>query len=286
MKTVTVAKKGARRQWRRVSGVYRGLTATRRALPDFVIIGASKCGTTTLYETLSDHPHVLPAAVKEVHFFDLRFHRGLDWYRAQFPLAARMGGDAPGERVYWTGEASPYYLFHPLAAARLKDTVPNARLIAMLRNPVERAYSQFQHELRAGRETLTFEEAIDREEERLAGQRDKLIANPQYHSFSHRRHSYASRGIYADQLAEWFALFDRRQLMVVCSEDFFSRPRETYDEIQRFIGVPIDPAPGIEKQNAGKYSPIARALRNRLVRFYAPHNQRLYTLLGRDLGWS
>ena len=125
----------ARRLWR-------SATAPVRTLPDFLIIGAQKCGTSFLYRFLVKHPHVKSAFVKEVHYFDLNFAKGNNWYRSNFPLQVR------NTRTYITGEASPYYLFHPHAARRASMVVPDAKLLILLRNPVDRAHSHYQHQVK------------------------------------------------------------------------------------------------------------------------------------------
>ena len=134
-----------------------------RSLPDFIMIGGMKCGTTSLFQYLQQHPGVSRVYVEEVHFFDLHYGRGLNWYRAHFPVKGK------GEATI-CGDDSPYYIFHPLVPARVREDVPGAKLIALLRNPVDRAYSHYHHELRRGREDLSFEKALDREEERLEGE--------------------------------------------------------------------------------------------------------------------
>src|SRR3954470_22907026 len=150
-------------------------TAGRRMLPTFLISGAQRCGTTSMYKTLSQHPQVLPAVLhKGVHYFDTSFGRGLDWYRGHFPTraAARRVAEAVGvpEGRVITGESSPYYMFHPMAGRRIAATLPDARLIILLRDPVERAYSAFTHESARGFEDLSFERALAVEQERLDGE--------------------------------------------------------------------------------------------------------------------
>ena len=274
----------ARNQFKRVDDVYRSATASLRALPDFLIIGEAKCGTTSLYDDLVSHPSVLEAAVKEVHFFDLRYHRGLDWYKAQFPLAWRMRR-TPGDRVQ-TGEASPYYLFHPHAPARIKQAMPGVKLIAMLRNPVERAYSHYQHEFRKHRETLTFEEAVAREPERLRGELERMLENPRYNSREHRRHAYVTRGVYVDPLQQVRRLFGEKQLLVIKSEDYFAAPDTTLRQVIEFLELPSREPRTFARKNIGSYAPIDAGLRRRLVDYFAPHNARLYDFLGVDYGWK
>lgn len=165
------------------------------ALPDFVVIGAAKSGTSFFYHLLSQHPLVEPAAFKELQFFDVHFGEGVEWYRRGLPQPSLKGG-----RRTITGEATPHYLFHPHAAQRMAQVVPKARLIALLRNPVDRAYSHYQMVVKNGRETLYFEEAIRAEGARLRCERDKMLRDEHYFSTDYRAFSYLSTGVYVDQL--------------------------------------------------------------------------------------
>jgi len=273
-------------QFRRVDGAFRAATASMRALPDFLIIGEAKCGTTSLYDDLVEHPDVLPAAVKEVQFFSTRLHRGLNWYRSQFPLEWRMrrNGHVPGRTQ--TGEASPYYLSHPLAPQRIKTVLPQVKAIAMLRNPVDRAYSQYQHEFRKKRETLSFEEAIAREPQRLQGERERMARDDRYNSREYRRHAYMARGLYVDHLRTWFELFDPRQLFVIRSEDYFAAPDATLRQVLEFLELPAWAPPRFAKKNVGKYTPIDPQVREKLASYFAPHNARLADFLDVDFGWQ
>jgi hypothetical protein len=255
------------------------------ALPDFLIIGAQKSGTTFLYNLLSKHPLVEPAAKKELHFFDHRFDFGVEWYRRCFPAPRWEGG-----RRTITGEASPYYLFHPRAAGRVAQVVPEARLIVLLRNPVDRAYSHHQQLVRKGGEPLGFEEAIEAEEERLRGERNRLLEDEHYASFEHQRLSYLSWGVYIDQLLRWTGFFDREQLLVLKSEDFFEKPKQTLKVVLQYLELP-EWEPGEEvleggKRNEGNYDQeMDPSTRRRLEEYFAPHNRRLYDFLGVDFGW-
>ncbi|AHY47992.1 Sulfotransferase domain [Rubrobacter radiotolerans] len=257
-----------------------GLTAGR--LPDFIIIGGRKCGTSLLYHILTQHPQVESAVKKEVHYFDLHYYWGDDWYRAHFPPTT----EADGRRVV-TGEGSPYYLTHPHAARRMAKLVPGAKLIALLREPVSRAYSHYQHEVRRFREPLdTFEEGIAAEEGRLSGELEAMQRRENYISANHAHFSYLSRGIYVDQLKHYEKFFSRDQMLVLKSEDLFENTQELLGNVLDFLELPPwdleGPTPRV---NSGKYEPINPETRERLRRYYEPHNQRLYEYLGRDLGW-
>lgn len=254
-----------------------------RALPDFLIIGAQKCGTTFLYQLLVQHPRVKPAFVKEVHYFDLNFEKGDNWYRSHFPLQMR------NNRTYITGEASPYYLFHPHAAKRASKVVPDAKLIILLRNPVDRAYSHYQHQVKRvtgeARETLAFEEAIEAEERILPAEVRKMLQDEYYRSSSHRTRSYLSRGKYVDQLLVWSSYFPRRQMLVLRSEDLFGDTSNALGRVLDFLGIPRWAPETYSIPNKREYSGLDPLVRRRLDEYYEPHNRRLYEYLGVDLGW-
>ena len=183
-------------------GIARRRERHERLLPDFLIVGAQKCGTSTLAAHLSQHPRLLPPSTKEVHFFDQTYGRGLDWYKAHFRrvdaadrLSRRTGASC------LTFEATPYYIFHPAIAERIAQCLPKAKIIIMLRDPVDRAYSHYQHEKSRGYEPLSFEEALENEPHRLQGEEERLREDESYVSRSYMRYSYIARGLYAEQLA-------------------------------------------------------------------------------------
>lgn len=246
-------------------------TAHQRSLPDFIIIGAQKGGTTSLYRYLNQHPAVDVALHGEIHFFDRSFANGIDWYLAQFPLrdAAKI-----------VGEKSPNYLYHPKVPRRLRAAIPNVKLIALLRNPIDRAYSQHQMNVKKGGEPLTFEEAIAREPDRLSRDSDLL-------SREWRLASYLTRGRYAEQLQHWWDVFPRDQLLIIKSEEFYATPEETYLRTLAFLNLPPWRLPQYRvHQYWGESEPMRPETRARLATYFAPHNRRLYDLLGRDLGWD
>jgi len=252
-------------------------SAAFRRLPSFVIIGAQKAGTSTLYNLLIRHRQVAGADRKEVHYFDKNFEKGARWYQSRFPIRT------PWHRV--SGEASPYYLYHPHAARRLNSLIPDARLIVLLRNPVDRAYSHYQHNLRHRREPFTFEEALDREPARLAGEEERMLRDPSYSSFSHQHFSYVSRGYYHRQLSVYLEHFDRDQLLVLKSERFFQSTEEVWREVLSFLDLRDSPAPKRRIFNAGAYSDLDRKVRDRLAAHFDPANQELANKWGKEFVW-
>ncbi|MFN2432169.1 MAG: sulfotransferase domain-containing protein [Gemmatimonadota bacterium] len=259
-----------------------GLRLTRRwrPLPDFLVVGVQKSATTSVFRWLAAHPDVAPALVKEVHFFDHNWSRGPDWYRGHFPLRAGR------RRGRLTGEASPSYVFHPLVPGRVRQTLPDARLIALLRNPVDRAYSHYQHGVRWGYEPLSFEAALEREPERLRGERRRLARDPDHDARRLLRYSYQARGRYAEQLERWLALFPREQLLVLESSRLTSDPQGAFEAVQRFLGLRPVPLATRVRHHAYSYPPMHPATRARLVEQFRPQNERLYQLLGRSFAWD
>jgi hypothetical protein len=268
---------------------YGRATAGLRMLPSFLICGGQRCGTTSLYRALAAHPAVLKAVLhKGVHYFDTSYHRGIRWYRGHFPLlrSARRIGDELGVRPQ-TFESSPYYMYHPLAAGRIAADLPDVRLIALVRDPVERAYSQHAHELARGFESEpSFTRALALEPDRLRGQHERLATEPGAHSFAHQHHAYRARGEYATYLDGLAAAVGRERVLAVESERFFSDPRAVYDEVLAFLGLPQLTYPAFEKHNARPRSaPMDEAVRRDLTAHYAPHDERLAGWLGRTPVW-
>jgi len=266
---------------RRANRAARMATASGRALPDFVIIGAPKCGTTSLFSYLCSHPLVLHSTTKEVHFVDRErnFERGERWYRAWFPPTAtleRTAEDHGAERAI-CGEATPNYLSHPDAAERLHGVVPDAKLIVLLREPGARAWSQYRWSTRWSDEPLDFLAALEAEPERLPDRfalmrtsegRDDLIT-----------YGYAMRGRYAEQLEWWLDRYSAEQLLILRSEDLFAEPAATYARACSFLDLPAmgEPAFAVENQGTGDpdMDPAARAW---LDDYFAEPNRRLAEL--------
>jgi len=261
-------------------------TGALRRLPDYLIIGAQRSGTSSLYNYLVQHPAVLPALKKEVHYFDDGFASGQSWYRAHFPLTLHVRLVRQRRGACRVGEASPYYLLHPHTPRRVSQVLPDVRLIALLRNPVDRAESHYHHEVRRGRESLSFEEAIDREPQRLAGEVDRMLADDTYVSFNHRRFSYLTRGRYVEQLPAWRALFPDDRLLILRSEDLFADPASIVNRVFEWLGLPPRSTGSFKKFNQAQYSRMKPATRERLRAYFEPHNLRLAEYLGRDFQWN
>ena len=255
-------------------------TSRLRATPDFIVIGAQRCGTTTIFQTLSQHPQVRrPVAEKGTDYFTLNYTRGMSWYRSRMPLA-HTGRNA---KVF---EACTYYMFHPLAIERLARDLPGVKVVAMLRNPVGRAYSAYKHELARGFETeRDFLTALELEPRRLDGEIDKMLADPDYHSFSHRHHAYLSRGQFAEQLERVFRHIPRDRIHIIQSESFFRDPYDEVSRLQDFLGLEQWTPKRVEQLNARPSSSMPADAEHFLTEHYRAHNEALADVLGTEPAW-
>ena len=263
------------------------ITAACRVLPDLLIVGGQRCGTTSMYQALVQQPTVFrPVWRQGVHYFDVDYAHGLSWYRAHFPLRAQL---RRAERRYGTRalafESSPYYLFHPLAAARIAQDLPGVRLLVLVRDPVERAYSAHAHEYARGFETLDFTDALAAEAARLEGEDERLQSEPGYESAAHRHQAYRARGEYAAQLERVAGLVGRDRVKVVDSHRFFTDPEPVYSEVLDWLGVSSRAHVHFERHNARPRPDLPAHLREELETHFEPHDRALEAWLGHRPSW-
>jgi len=257
------------------------LTKDLRQLPGVIVLGTQKGGTSSIFRYLMQHPQFFNAINKEVHFFDYRYDKGLPWYQAMFPLARTL---PPGAV---TGEATPFYLFHPLVPTRVAESLPQAKFIVLLRNPVDRALSHYYHNVRRGREKRPIEQAFDSEAAVIAEEKARLGNGEIFKPEAFRHFSYTERGLYAEQLARWFAHFPKERFFIRTSESFYAGGNDFMSEVFDFLGIDSDfKVPNLTPRNVGIPRGEDVEMRDRLADYFAPHNQRLEELLGISYGWS
>lgn len=282
---------------RQVFRKYGAATAGMRPEPDFLIIGAKRGSTTSAYFQLLEHPNVLPLFPsarfvpkrrdgKGPHYFDTNFDQGRRWYLGHFPsrftrhrAARRLGSPVV------TGESSPYYLFHPLAAERAAAMVPNAKILLWLRDPVIRTYSAWKLQQRNGFETLDFADALAAEPGRTAGEEERIIAEPGYNSFAHEFQTYRAQSEYARPLSRWLKHFPSEQVKVVVSEEYHADAPSVCADVFRFLGLPPHQLSAAPVLNAAVRSPMPEDVRAELVSYFSPHNSELEQMIGRQLPW-
>ncbi len=251
-------------------------------MPDFLIIGAQKSGTSSLYYYLAQHPQIVAVPHKEIHFFSFHYTQGWDWYRSQLGMTSPDRTHDSPRKLY--GEATPYYLFHPLVPPRIYQHIPQVKLIVLLRHPVDRAISHYHHEVKFGFERATLEEAIALEPDRLKGEVEKLQADPTYHSHNLQHYSYRSRGFYLEQLQRWMTYFPREQFLILNSETFYQQPGKTLARVLDFLHLPPLELANYPSYNAGNYLRVSTSIEQKLLDDFDRPNRELAQYLQDNFG--
>ena len=273
-------------------------TAHWRPLPDFLLIGGKRAGSTSLFYALGENPHILPlfpsarrlpkrADTKGVHYFDSEFVRSQSWYRGHMPTTwarDRATRSLPGQAI--VGEGSPYYLFHPSAAVRAHTLVPDAKIIVTLRDPVMRCQSHWKEQTRNGVELLPFDEALAAEGSRLQGEVERLAADSRYRSFAHENQSYAAQSDYVSMLPTWIEQFSRDRVLVLVSEDFYTDPQSVVDAAADFLDIPRHPLSSSTVWNAAPGKGLDPQAAGELAKRFKGTRDYVEELLQRDVPWT
>ncbi|HSL74325.1 MAG TPA: sulfotransferase [Ilumatobacteraceae bacterium] len=274
-------------------------TADLRPLPDLVVIGVKRGGTTSLFRDLERHPAMCPLVpsarrlpmmrenMKGVHHFDGDMSRSMRWYRSHFASSLSRSWRERQVGASFTAEASPYYFFHPLAAGRAAAALPATTFLVMLRDPVERTVSHWAEQTRNGVETLPLRDALAAEAERLGDDRIRLTTGALLESHADEQQSYAAQSEYAASLARWTDAVGTDRVLVVFSEDYYRDPRSTLDTVTASIGVEPLPAHATsEHRNAApRPGAIDADLDAELTERFRPDVERLVHQLGRRPPW-
>ena len=267
-------------------------TAGMRATPDYFVIGTKRGGTTSMARWLLEHPDVaslFPAREtrKGTYYFDVNYERGESWYRSHFPTRQMLDRRAAktGRRQI-VGEATPYYLYHPHAAARAFELAPDVKIIVLLRDPVQRAHSHWMERTRNKVETLDFADAIAAEHERCDGEEQRMIDDPSYVSFGHQHYSYVDQGRYARGLVRWYETFPSNQILTLRSEDMYADPATIYGQVLDFLDLPAHEPASFSAWNNKPKAEFDPTLEADLRAELAPDIAELEELLGRSMNWS
>ena len=263
-------------------GIFRTLTTPFRILPDFINIGASKSGTTSLYSNLIQHQNIYPAFAKEVHYFNSYYTA---YYRSNFPTIFYKHYEKKiRNRPFITGESTPLYLFYPSIAQKILKMIPKIKLFVMLRNPIDRAYSQYSEHFKLGyHHNLTFEEVIKKEL--------KILENPKnLEDDDFKRKNIfqlnLARGIYVDQLKKWMGVIPKNQFLIIKTEEFEDDIQNFMNKVFEFLELPSQKIKLLNKQNVGSYKPMEPSIRKLLIEYFKPHNEKLNQFLQRDFEWD
>jgi len=245
--------------------------------PDFIIVGTQKGGTSSLFNCLKQHPDILPASKKEIHYFSQYFDQSMDWYLEHFP-------ERPEGAI--SGEASPYYLFHPLAAERIAQDFPLCKIIIILRNPTQRAISHYHQQARRGHETLSMAEAFKTEKQRIAKGWQRLLQGESLEGSKVQQCSYMTRGEYLEQILRFEKHFPKQQMLIIESEEFFTQPYPTLNNVFHFLGVDDSFKPAdLWPRKPGNYEETPRDIRDYLDHYFSSHNKALFEHLQQTFAW-
>ena len=259
------------------------LTGPIRSLPDFIIIGTVRSGSTSLYYNICQHPCVLSAAYDELGFFDSNFHLGLNWYRSLFPTLFSKWLVKQKNQFGITGEDTPFYIWSSVVAKRILKILPNVKLIVLFRNPVDRAYSNYHLGVRECSESLSFEDAIQVELDSLKNSEIESEDNVKKYTIPR---SYIVKGFYADQLKIWLKLFKSEQLFITSTENFESNANNTLNKIYDFLEIPQINLKNLEKHKVTSYPPMKDETRKFLVKLYKTHNEELFEMISTEFDWN
>ena len=269
--------------WNLIKRNTAGITGPFRVLPDFIIIGSMKCGTTSLYYDICEHPCVSAAAYDEIGFFDSNFHLGLNWYRSMFPTKGQIDDVRRKEGVAITGEDTPFYFWNPIAAKRIQKILPNIKLIIILRNPIDRAYSEYQDLVSRESNSPSFETFIENE---INTRKKGIIITEENFEIFNQNDSYLLKGIYIDQLKIWAGLFPKEQIFTLSTESLNSDPTASMESVFQYLNLPDYKIKNTQHQKQKKYTPMDSQTRKLLIEFFKPHNERLFKFIGKKFDWE
>ena len=255
-----------------------GITASSRVLPDFIIIGTVRSGSTSLYYNICEHPSVLEAAYDEIGYFDSNYHLGENWYRSMFPTQKMMNKIREDTGYSITGEDTPFYFWKKEVAERILSDMPETKLIVILRNPVDRAYSNYNLAVRENNEKLTFEEAI--------GEEIEFLSKNSFRETVDRFRSYLTKGMYVNQIKPWLDIFSREQLHFLSTEQMKNEPCETLDIVFKFLSIPSYDIKNLQERKLANYKQMNENTREQLIKYYKSYNEEFFKIINQKFEWD
>jgi len=263
---------------------YYYLSSPLRVLPECFIIGVVRSGTTSLYHYLGQHPCIGPSAYDEIGYFDENYHLGINWYKSLFPTKFTRDKIIKKHGKFLTYDVTPFYIYNPLVTRRIFESFPQAKIISNLRNPIDRAYSNYIIMLQDGDTTKTFEEIVKMEMDEIDKSKSKL--NDESYIVDIFYENLLARGFYANQLEVWFEKFQKNQLLMISTEDLAQKTDQVLTKVFEFLDLPYFKIRDFTKQNKREYPLMKDETRKLLIEFYKPHNEKLYSLINQHFDWD
>ena len=263
---------------------YYYLSSPLRVLPECFVIGVVRSGTTSLYHYLGQHPCIGPSAYDEIGYFDENYHLGINWYKSLFPTKFTKDKIIKKHGKFLTYDVTPFYIYNPLVTRRIFESFPQAKIISNLRNPIDRAYSNYIIMLQDGDTTKTFEEIVKMEMDEIDKSKSKL--NDESYIVDTFYENLLARGFYANQLEVWFEKFQKNQLLMISTEDLAQKTDQVLTKVFEFLDLPYFKIRDFTKQNKREYPLMKDETRKLLIEFYKPHNEKLYSLINQHFDWD
>lgn len=257
-----------------------GITSSFRVLPDFIIIGAKRCGTTTLYENLAEHPCIEKSSHDNIGFFNDNFHLGINWYKSHFVTINKKNEIMKKFGKFATYDVTTSYIRNPELAIKIKTKIPNSKIIAILRNPVDRAFSEYNENKKNKSNIDSFEKIVIEELNEYS-----KISNNEINLII-KKLNLVGKGLYQKQLKKWFEVFSKESILILSTEEFENKPDITYSKIFHFLELPEYQVKNTKKFNKNSYPKMDDKIRKKLEEFFEPHNHDLFNLINQNFDWS
>jgi len=254
-----------------------GLTSSFRVLPDFLVIGAKRCGTTSLYEYLGQHPCIKKSSHDHIGFFDDNFHLGIGFYKSFFPTIFEKKFFEFKNGKLLTNDVTSSYIQNSQTATKIFQTLPDKKIIVILRNPIDRAYSEYNLDLRANPDIQSFETIIQNEIDNMEDKNDGEVIQNKH---------YLKRGIYFDQLKPWFELFPKKNILILSTEKFGEDANNIFNIIFKFLNLENYNIKNSKRMQKGTYTKLNSKTREKLLKFYKLKNNQLYDLINEKFDWD
>ena len=260
------------------------LTGSIRVLPDFLVIGAKRCGTTSLFYHLPEHPCISKSPHDNMGFFNDNFHLGINWYKSFFPTIFTRNKIKSKFGDFLAFDVTTKYMEEESTANNVYQTKPNTKIIIILRNPVDRAYSQYHLNVRQTAESRSFEDAMEENMNELNKEsHERYEIKPK---FSAEGNNYLKKGLYAQQLRHWLNIFPMESMLILSTEEFESNQQIIYNKIFKFLNISQFEVKNTEKMEKGIYPPMKSETRNLLLDYFRPYNRELFELINMEFYWD
>ena len=262
------------------------ITGFIRVIPDFLVIGAKRCGTTSLYQHLSEHPCISRSPHDNIGFFNENYHLGINWYKSLFPTVFYKKKMESKNKQCLFFDVTSTYMEEELTAKNVYEVNPNQKIIVILRNPVDRAYSHYHVNVKEKSEKRSFEDAVFEEMNRIKSERIIQNKNKNLRVFTPNNIHYLKKGFYALQLKSWFKIFPREQILVLSTEEFQEDQNLIYKKIFDFLNIPNMKIKSTEKMEKGNYIPMKDETRKLLLDYFRQYNYELFELINNEFDWK